>query len=283
MGISQMTMGTGDFQSGLEASQEAARLYRQTGDWFGQAFALGFTGNLAAFQNDGNLAEQALTEAIRLGREHDSKLVLCFAQGVMSKYVFLPRGEIEAARLYAEESVRASREIGLLWAVGQSELILARIASIYQQWDEARRHILAALEVFQELRDPLLLNMSNHDLADVELRAGNLAEARKRLHNCILSWQGSGGQAFIAHELESLAYIERAQDQPERAARLLGAAEALQEGLGTTAAGVDRLADEYQNTVVWLHSRLDETAFGARWSEGCGMRMDQAIAYALEQ
>ena len=63
--------------------------------------------------------------------------------------------------------------------VAQTELVLARIAAIYGQWDEARRHALAAVEVYQELRDPLLLNMSYHDLGDIELRAGNLAEARR--------------------------------------------------------------------------------------------------------
>jgi len=283
MGISQMSYGSGDYRSGLDASQQAVRFYRETGDWFNLGFALGYIGNMAAFQNDMVLAEQALTEAILVGREHGDKLILAFVLGVMSKYVFLPRGDIEAARAYAEESGRFSREIGLSWSVAQTELILARIASIYSHWDEARRHALAAVEVYQELRDPLLLNMSYHELGDIELRAGNLAEARRHLQNCILAWQEFGQQAFVAHELESFAYIARAQNEPLRAARLLGAAEAVLEGIGTSAVGVERLEDEYQKTVIWLHTQLDETAYEAAWSEGCAMSMEQAISYALQE
>ena len=48
IGISQMSYGDGDYQSGLDASQEAVRLYRQLGDRFGLGFALGSMGNMAA-------------------------------------------------------------------------------------------------------------------------------------------------------------------------------------------------------------------------------------------
>jgi tetratricopeptide (TPR) repeat protein len=281
MGISQMSYGSGDYRSGLDASQEALRLYRELGDWFNIGFALGYIGNMAAFQNDMVLAEQALTEAILVGREHKDKLILDFALGVMSRYVYLPRGDVEKARDSAEESGRFSRELGLSWGVAQTELILARIAAIYGQWDEARKHALAAVEVYQELRDPLLLNMSYCELGDIELRAGNLAEARRHLQNCILVFQELGQQAFVAHELESFAYIERSQNQPVRVACLLGAAEAVLEGIGTSAVGVERLEDEYQKTVDWLHAQMNETAYEACWSEGCAMTMDQAISYAL--
>ena len=64
---------------------------------------------------------------------------------------------------------------------------------------------------------------------------------------------------------------------------MLSAAEALREGIGTSAFGVMRLENEYQKTVAWLHTQFDETAYAAHWSEGCDMSMEQAIAYALEE
>jgi non-specific serine/threonine protein kinase len=96
-------------------------------------------------------------------------------------------------------------------------------------------------------------------------------------------WQEMGQQAFVAHELESFAFIAQRQNQAERAERLLGAAEALRERIGTSAIGVGRLEKEYESAVSWLHSQFDETAYPAHWSEGCAMTMDQAISYALEQ
>ena len=121
------------------------------------------------------------------------------------------------------------------------------------------------------------------ELGDIELRAGNLPEARRLHRQCILAFQEFGGRAYVAHELESFAFIAQADNQPARAARLLGAAEAVQERIGTSPFGVERLENEYKKTIAWLHTQLDETAYDACWSEGCAMTMEQAISYALQE
>jgi non-specific serine/threonine protein kinase len=200
----------------------------------------------------------------------------------LGEAVYLPRGNISQARACAEESARYSREIGLPWSVAQTELILATAAAVEGKWDEARAHALSATAIAQEMRDPHLLNLARYQLGDIELRAGNLLEAQRHHLQTILVWQELGQIALIIHELESFAYIAREQNQPLRAARLLGAAEAVQERIRASAIGVMRLQDEYQKTVAWLHAQLDESAYDARWSEGGAMSMDQAISYALE-
>jgi tetratricopeptide (TPR) repeat protein len=278
-----MLYGLGDYQGGLEAGQEAVNLYRQLDDQFGLGCALCYTGNMAAFQNQLDLAEQALSEAIQIGHEIGNNLILCFALGVFSHYVALPRGDIATARTYAEESAHYAREIGMSWAEAQGEVVLARISMILGQLDEARQHALKAAAVFQDLRDPVTLNLAYNELADIELRARNLEAARNYLKECILTGKELNLRAFVAQALESYAYIAQAQNQPARAARLLGAAEAVQEGLGTSAIGVHRLEQEYESAVAWLHAQLTETAYDAHWSEGCAMSMDKAISYALEE
>jgi hypothetical protein len=79
-----------------------------------------YAGNMAAFQGDLAQAEQALMEAIRIGRESGNPGILSFALGVLSHYVALPRGDIAAARTYAEESTHFAREIGMSWADRQA-------------------------------------------------------------------------------------------------------------------------------------------------------------------
>jgi tetratricopeptide (TPR) repeat protein len=120
-GSGQISYGLGDYQTGLEASQEAVRIFRLLGERSNLGYALSQLGNMAAFQGDLDLAEQALLEAIQLGREIGDKVMLCYALGVFSPFVSLPRGDIVTARAYAEESVRYAREIGVLWAEGQGK------------------------------------------------------------------------------------------------------------------------------------------------------------------
>ena len=283
LGLGQISYGDGNYPSGLEASQQALALYTQLGDQFGLERALCQLGNMLAFQGDLDAAEMKLNEAVQLCREHDNKLFLCYATGVLSNYVYLPRGDINRATELAKESVFLAREIGAAWGEAQGELVLANIAALLGQWDEAHTYILAVITVSEQLHDPALLNLAYTQLGDIELRRDNLLEAEQHCRRAIQSWQKLEQDAFIAHELENFAYLARIQEKPERAARLLSAAEAVQERIGTTAVGVVRLQDEYERTIDWLHSRLNGNTFASLWSEGCDMATDQAIAYALEQ
>ncbi len=282
IGLGQLSYADGDYQSGLEASKQAVALYRQLGDAFGLGFALGSLGNMAAFQGDLDLGESTLIEAIRVAREHGNKLVLAYATGVMGRSVYLPRGNLSQARTFAEESIRYSREIGFPWSAALGELLLARIDASLGQVSAARAHAQSALAVAQELRDQGLMYLAIYHLGDVELYADNLLEAQQHHRRAIVSCQELGQFALVAHELESFAYLAQALNQPIRAARLLGAAEAVQESIGTSAVGVERLPDLYERALTWLHTRLDDATYDTHWSEGRDMMMDQAISYALE-
>jgi tetratricopeptide (TPR) repeat protein len=282
LGISQISYGLGDYQVGLETSQQAVGLFRQLEDRNSLGFALCYLGNMAAYQNDFEMAEQSLMEAISIGKALVNNLILGYSTGVLSDIVLRPRGDLSGALFYAEESLRYSHEIPFPWAEAQAELGLARIATIQSQWDKARQHSLKALAIFQDLHEQLVLNMVYSQLADIELCAGNLPEAQRIQQQVLLAWQQLDQRAFLAHTLESYAYIARQQDNPQRAACLLAAAEAVREGVGTSEMGIQRIEVEYKKTIAWLHSELDETAYDQSWSEGCSMTLDQAVAYALE-
>jgi hypothetical protein len=94
-------------------------------------------------------------------------------------------------------------------------------------------------------------------------------------------WQKIGHRAAIARELECLAFIAKAEEEDQRAARLLGAAEVLRETIRIPMISTEQL--EYDREVSDLRTNMDESAFAKAWAEGRAMSMEQAIAYALEQ
>jgi len=69
----------------------------------------------------------------------------------------------------------------------------------------------------------------------------------------------------------------------ERAARLLGATEAVREAIqiGLSAAYPDRI--EYDRYVAAVRAQLDEAVFAAAWAEGRALTLEQAIEYALSE
>jgi len=226
------------------------------------------------------VADRALAEAIALGRESGDTLTLAFALGVRSTVLLITRGDLKAARAACEESVRLARAAGSPWYIAQSLLGVARIAASMGQWDEARVRCREAVGLFRAMGDRQIVNMAHSQLAHMERGAGNLDAARHLYQQSIVVWQDLGQRAAIAHQLECFGFIARAQNELPRAARLLGAAEALREALGTPMTGLERT--EYDREVAALRVQMDAEAHAAKWAAGRAMTLDQAVAYALE-
>ena len=84
-----------------------------------------------------------------------------------------------------------------------------------------------------------------------------------------------------AYCMHGLAAIAGAQGEPGRAARLLGAAEALLETAGIPLyAQVD--PELYQRVADAAREQLGEQAWAAAWDEGRAMSFEEAVAYARE-
>jgi tetratricopeptide (TPR) repeat protein len=76
-----------------------------------------------------------------------------------------------------------------------------------------------------------------------------------------------------------MAAVSSARGDHARAARLLGAAQALRDALGAALRPFDK-ADEEQLATT-LSDALGEQLFGAEWSTGQSMNLAQAVEYAL--
>ena len=75
--------------------------------------------------------------------------------------------------------------------------------------------------------------------------------------------------------------MQTSTGQPKRAARVLGAADALLETSGARLNWHDRLY--YDSSIKTTRDQLDQITFAAAWAEGRVMQTEQAIAYALAE
>jgi hypothetical protein len=122
--------------------------------------------------------------------------------------------------------------------------------------------------------------MIQSEFGHIERYEGNLDEAEQAYRETLPVWQKLGHRAAVANQLECLAFIAIAHEQAERAAKLLGAAEALREKINIPMSPFERV--EYDKLVAELRKGVDEKAFSNLWSEGRGMTMEQAIQSALD-
>jgi len=85
----------------------------------------------------------------------------------------------------------------------------------------------------------------------------------------------------VAHQLECFAMIAIVEEEPQRAAKLFGAADSIREVTGHKPTDEEQ-AEEAQ-FINRLRSMLTETEFNALWAEGKSMTLEQAIGLALSK
>lgn len=91
--------------------------------------------------------------------------------------------------------------------------------------------------------------------------------------------QALGKRRGVAECLEGLAGVAAAQEQPEHATRLFGAAHSLRDGLGAPLPLNEQAEREKQ--LAALRRALGEERFAAAWRDGAALTSEQAVAEAL--
>jgi hypothetical protein len=121
------------------------------------------------------------------------------------------------------------------------------------------------------------------NLAWVSLRLGHTGAAKAFFQESLKLFKDENKKIGMMHCLPGFASVLGIIGKPESAARLFGAMEALLENLEMTGQLDPPDQKELDHYVAIVRSQLDEAAFAKAWAEGRVMRMEQAIAYGLEE
>jgi predicted ATPase/class 3 adenylate cyclase len=269
--------GTGDFVGSLKVFEESIQLSRQIGDKYTLSFALSSIGMVKAFLGDAESSYHEAEEGLALARETGDKVLVGLALITMAGVTL---GDPKTMRAYSEEGLQLLREAGARWAAAMTSFGAGLFAAWQGNHAEAHSWFEACLPLFTELRDTHRVTMVHSELAHLERRQGHFSQAKALYRETLLAWHRMGHRAAIAHEMECLAIIAKAQEEDEGAARLFGAAEALRETINIPMTPFERM--EYEREVSDLRANMDEAAFVKAWTEGRAMTMEQAIVFALE-
>jgi non-specific serine/threonine protein kinase len=237
---SELATTQGDYASARALLDEALDIYRGLNDQHGMMDVTFNLARIVMFEGDYEEADRLQVEALPRCRELGQLNVL---QGFLCNLgctAYLA-GDYERAREYLEEHV----QLQLFWGHdfhptnGFVLAVLGRIA--IDQGDTAR-----GSQLFAE---------------SVEL-------LRRYRHS-----------RFTAQSFEHLAFSMTVRGQPERVARLLGAAAGLRASVATPISPITQQA--YDQHVPAAKAQLGEAAWDAAWAEGSEMSLDEAFDYAL--
>jgi predicted ATPase len=262
--------------------------------------------------------EEGLELLANEGREaSEAKLWLLMFLG----WVAWQREEHGKARELYEESLALSRDMRNIWWIATSLANLAVVSQSQGDSERATELYEESMDLFREQGDKQFLAYCLNNLAMVVCSKGDLGRAGKLTEDsvtllrelgargdvalglCNLGWmallQNDLGRAadhyreslslsweiglnpLVQSALEGLACVAGAEGDSERAARLWGATQTLQE-----TKDIPRDADflaEADARISVVRSGMGEEAWEEAWRKGRAMILDEAISYALEE
>jgi predicted ATPase/DNA-binding CsgD family transcriptional regulator len=239
---------------------------------------------MAYGQGDGEAVLRYAEELMELSREADgSALAESFAHGG-SGLVATVRGDFERATRHLLDGLPLFREAGEDGLATQTYTWLGTILLLQGDHEGAGRRFDEGLTLGRRIGDRLSICNALFNLAQLALAGGDHEAAFRWFAEGIVPSEELGDRGNIAYILEGLGIVAGARGEAGRAARLLGASEALISAIGLrghTYYRPDRAL--YGRIEARARAKLDRAAFEAAKEEGRAMSPERAIEYALEE
>jgi len=281
LALSRMATDLGDNETTRSTASESVALARKSGDVQTLSYALSQLASGKATLGEIDEAYALAQEAHAIAREQGNSPAFGYSLVMMGQLTAIFKQDPEGALAYGEQAIAFSEAGGNQWGSSMTIFGLGFFAKTMGDYEQARSRFRTCLPVFLEFGDKHRINMIQSELAHIERETGQYQQAIPMYRETILEWQRLGHRAAIAHQLECFAFIAKAQEQTERAAKLFGVAEALREKINIAMMPQEQI--EYDREIVDLRANIDEKTFASHWAEGRAMTMEQAIEFALQK
>ena len=242
-----------------------------------RAKALVRAGGLALYRGDYASARPFIEESLAIHRAAgDARGEARALAGLAT--VALYQRDFPAAILHNEASVELYRKVGSPRGEAGAFHNLGYVALRQGDLARAREAYRAGLAVLRQVNDPELLALTLADLAVAEVRGGDTAAAQGAVREALGLVRELGARREGAYALDAAAELALALADAARAARLVGAADALREAMGSPLTPAE--AEERSEFVGRLNGALGEAAAAGQVAVGRELAFDAAMAYA---
>jgi predicted ATPase/class 3 adenylate cyclase len=239
--------------------------------------ALSAAGGLAYWQMDTPGARSHYEEALQIARQIGDR------RGEMEglyNISFLSEiaGDYEGAARLLEDSKAIASEIGDRQGIANAEGSLGWLYMLTGDYDRSIAAEEASIEVFRESGNRFQVIDALATLGQAYRLRGDYDLARSRFLETLSMLQESGSLPMTSRTLFMLAALEAAECNHERAVRLWGAADRLQQELG--GAPWPETTMRIGDPVEIARAAIGGDAVEKGLSEGRAMSVDEAIAFA---
>ncbi|MBI1742119.1 tetratricopeptide repeat protein [Candidatus Acetothermia bacterium] len=279
-GAGVFAMEQADYEHAVSLYEESLALRRELGDRKGVANSLNNLGLIAYNQGDFERAARMHTESLALRREVGEKWGVASSLNNLG-VVAHSQGDYEKATAFYDESLALKRELGDQRGISYSLSNLGVLAYLQGKYEQAVVFYEESLQIRRALSDKMGVAGSLINLASVRLEQGKYRQSIALSKEGLAVARELGAKALVIECVGGLASALGVSSDPEQAARLFGAVEALSEAFKIPVQAVDRA--NFERKVALTRSRLSPEIFAAAWAMGRAMSLEQAIEYALQE
>ncbi len=246
-----------------------------------RAKTLNTAGLLAFAQGDMARSKQLHLEALALSRQSEDSLNRAWSLAFLAIDATGFPEEYDEGIAYCEEALALFQKSGNMPGIIQALTGLGELARLVGDYKQASDAYEKCLTVCRETGHRWREAMTLSNLAYIAQHQGDHERAEALLLEDLSLMRVLKLDYLIASGLPMLAGPTEAKGEPMRAARLLGASEALLEPMGASILPADQI--EVDRYVATIRKQLGEDAFTAAWAEGRAMTLEEVIAYALNE
>jgi non-specific serine/threonine protein kinase len=276
IGLGNVAHSQGNQEAARTLYEESLAIRRELGDRWGIANSLSNLGSVAYSLRDYGVARALYEESLAMNRELGDKAGIANSLYNLGCLAHV-QGDPSLAKSLFEESLTIRRAWGDKANIANLLYNLGNVAHTQGDYAAARALLQESLTLYREIGHPFIIHVLGL-LGHVERAVGDYAQATSLYQESLKLRRETGDRLSLAQSLEDFAGLAGRQGQPERALRLLGAAETLVATLGRTLPVGYAL--DYERTVADARARCGAEVFAAAWEEGRAMTLEQAVAYA---
>src|SRR5215204_2497566 len=280
-GVGWLANQQGDLDRAEAAAEEGLELSAEAG--LGGVVVADFQnvlGDAARHRGDYERATELLEKGLALHRAAKAPVGVAWSLGNLANLAS-DLGDYEQAKQLYEEGLALSRDLG------GAELLGAYLISLGYEYllegdpEKATELNEEAVGLYRKRGRSSLLQAALDNLGWSALIECDHQRSRALFVESLVLCKDLGDKLVGSESIEGLACASGVGGEAERAARLFGAAEALQEAAGyQQATRAHSLREPY---LTDARSRVGEAAWTTAWEKGRSMTFEAAIAYALQE
>jgi predicted ATPase/class 3 adenylate cyclase len=275
--MSSINFILGRHEEGAAAGAKALSILRPLGESRHLAFVLGIYAYNLNYLGRWSEAFEAGEEARKVAQARREGVALSIALAALGMSTLMS-GDIEKVHEYLRAGKAVIQELGSSWIGLHILMMEGRLLAITGKLDHAESIYREAIHGFQEFGEPTQTNITRSELAHTLRRQGKWEQALALYRETILYFRDRGHEPAVANQLECFAYIAIAQKEPEKAGRLLGAAQAIRERTNNPIHLPWETAD-YEQAMEKLGEMLGGAGRDAVMDEGWSMTLDEAVSF----